>query len=203
LSWGGSRTLVDRDFRPVAREELVARGGTLQMRPWNVGGAIGVAWAPASAELPGLAGVVGFRRALGRLQWGGDLELAWSPLSTGDFGGTELAVGVAPALGVRVLWRRVELSLDVALELRLAWEQLTRREAARFAMAGLPTSEPRTFLEGGPKPQLLVAIPVGRQLMFTATTALGLFVRSEGTASANHVALHPVLSLLFGVARPF
>src|SRR5262249_15600003 len=36
LSTGGSVRLGETDFRPVGREELIARGGRLELRPWQI-----------------------------------------------------------------------------------------------------------------------------------------------------------------------
>ena len=35
LSWGGTRRLSARDFRPITHEEFVVRGGVIEFRPFR------------------------------------------------------------------------------------------------------------------------------------------------------------------------
>src|SRR5262249_1629353 len=101
LSWGGRRLLGDRDFRSVAREELVARAGRLELRPWRIESRMGFEASPDGA-LPlaaRIGGVIGWHA--GALEIAFEAAYAFGGVETVAFGGDASALVVDP----QVAWR--------------------------------------------------------------------------------------------------
>lgn len=204
LSWGGQKLLLDRDFRPVAREELVARGGHLELRPRRIEPRLGIEYAPRSADSLALRAGAAMAYSLGRLEL--ELEAAYvgGNFSSSQFGGWVHSVAGGPTLAVRFFLGRITAAATLGVELRYSWENLDRRDAARAEQAGLPTHEDRAFGSIGPRVGLRLALPLGHNLSATMIGSFAaLFRREAGSSGTSRTAFHPLLSLVCGIGYSF
>ena len=204
LSWGGHRVLADRDFRPVAREELVARGGAIELRPLSIEPIAGIDVSPGSA-LP-LAMRTGAGLSFHRGSWALGCELAYvgGDLDTRGYGGQASAVAIDPSISLRGFAGSVELSAALGFELRWTWQHLERRDASRLAMAGLPTAEDTDGGSAGPRAVLRMGVPLGHHLSGTLAASYALLAAREaqGTGAVSLVT-ESVIGATGGVAFSF
>lgn len=205
LSWGGTRRLAARDFRPVAREELGLRGGALELRPRRLE-------ARGGAEI-GIGGVVpiAVRATLGgayeRGRLGGAVELGYAGgavATAGLTGWSDSLVGAA-GLRARLLLGPVGLTAEAGVELRYSLLRLQRRDAERAAAAGLPTDDSRALLALGPRAGLHLLVPLGHHLsLMTSAWLAALFQREEPAPGADAViGVRPVAQLTMGLSHAF
>jgi hypothetical protein len=196
LSWGGRQVLADADFSPIAREELVARGGQIELRRRRLEAQSGVEFAPQSGEVPALrvGPVLSYARGLLALE----LEAAYiyGGFRSAEFTGQVHSVAGGPALSIRFHLARVTLAGLVGAELRYSWEHLLRTDADRAAAAGFSTEEKQAFASAGPRAGLRFTVPLGHHLTAgLAATMAGLFRRESNADADRRIAFHPVLSL--------
>lgn len=127
LPWGGRRRLAAQEFRAIARPELVARGGRVELRPFRVEPLLGV-------ELSGRTSFPAWRSGLGFAFSRGifELQLSASYLVGQAIIGQDPALGPnglvhsisgGPSLGVRLLRGRLVLEAVLGLELRYSWQR--------------------------------------------------------------------------------
>jgi hypothetical protein len=144
LPWGGRRRLAAQEFRPIARAELVARGGHVELRPFRIEPLLGV-------EVAGRPAFPAWRTGLGFSFSRGLLELQLSAsylVGQGIIGqepsqgpnGLVHSVSGGPSLGVRFFRGRLVLAAIVGLELRYSWQRpddnVCPPGACRFGSAG-------------------------------------------------------------------
>ena len=139
LVWQGYTRLEEREFRPIAREELVARGGRLELHPFRLRVlALGEA-APTAAAGWRTGLDVSAQWAHGALLVQADTGAVVGPARTDALVGQEWSLRGGALVGARWLPRRVELALGVGLELRWIWQSLDRTNAATLAGTPLQT----------------------------------------------------------------
>ena len=204
LSWGGRHTLGDRDFSPIAREELVARGGHIELRRSRIDAQSGVEFAPRSGEGPALrvGPVLSYARGLLALEL--DAAYVHGAFSSPEFNGQVHSVAGGPALSIRFHLGLCTLAAMVGVELRYSWEHLVRIDAARAANAGFATEQDQAFASGGPRGGLRFTLPLGHHMTAGLLTTLAGLLRREATAEgAGAVAFHPVVSVSAGVGYAF
>jgi hypothetical protein len=107
LSWGGRRQLRDRDFRPIAREELVARGGRIELHPWRIEPRVGVEFAPTGAEDVALRAGAALSYAHGSLEYEVEVAFVAGDVTTRGFDGSERSITGGPSISWRNLWGRL------------------------------------------------------------------------------------------------
>lgn len=144
LPWGGRRRLAPQEFRPIARPELVARGGRVELRPFRVEPLVGVEVAGRPAFPAWRTGLgFAFSRGLFELQLSaaylvGQAIIGQDP-SLGPNGLVHSVTG-GPSLGFRFFRGRLVLAAIVGLELRYSWQrpdgQVCPPGACRFGSAG-------------------------------------------------------------------
>ncbi|HEX2570003.1 MAG TPA: caspase family protein [Polyangia bacterium] len=127
LPWGGRRRLVAQEFRPIARPELVARGGHIELRPYRLEPLFGM-------EVGGRPAYPAWRTGLGFAYSRGLLELQLSAVYVGSQAsigqdpslgpnGLVHSISGGPSLGVRFFHGRLVLAAIVGLELRYSWQR--------------------------------------------------------------------------------
>lgn len=196
LSWGGTRQLHDGDFRPVAREELVARGGHLELRSWRVAPSIGAEFAPGSSEGPAVRAGVMLGHNYGSL--GVELEVSYvsgsfSNVAVDPFGaargysGWEHSVVLDPAVVLRVLRGPWALEGALGAELRYSWQNLVS--------AVTPDRRPFNFLSAGPFGSARASLSLGHHLALATTISFAALLRNERDSNnmPHDLVFHPVL----------
>jgi hypothetical protein len=127
LPWGGRRRLASQEFRPIARAELVARGGHVELRPYRIEPLLGVELSGRST-FPAWRSGVGFAFSRGIFE----LQLAASYLVGQSIIGQDPSLGPnglvhsvsgGPSLGVRLVRGRLVLGAVLGLELRYSWQR--------------------------------------------------------------------------------
>jgi hypothetical protein len=198
LSGGGVRQLRAEEFRPIAREELWARGGRLELHPFRLDAELGGELAPASPEGPALRVGLGAAWEHGALAL--SLGAAW--ISGGYSGayltGSEHSLSGQASLAWRRPWRRMTFSASAGVELRYTWEQLFWRDPATPAALGVPPEEARSFGSAGPRAGLRLTVGMGRRLSLVSTLFVAGLFRREQQLDSTQMAFHPVIGLVLG-----
>jgi hypothetical protein len=203
LTWGGGKAIEDRDFRPVSREELAARGGHLALRPRRLEPQVGLEVAPGGAEAVALRAGARLSYTRGALVAGVGLAYVGGGLATTGFVGDQQALTGGPDVGVRIFLGLLALEALVGVEARLVWQDLERRDAARAAAAGLATAEARRYGAVGPRGTLRLGVPLGRGLVVTLEGSTAGLVRREDDGGARPLGWHPVVGTSVGLGRAF
>ena len=204
LSWGGRHTLADADFSPIAREELVARGGQVELRRKRIDALAGVEFAPGSAEGPALRVGPVLSYARGLLAAELDAAYVGGAFSSPAFNGRVNSIAGGPALSLRFWLGRIALAATVGAELRYSWERLVLVDSSRAAQAGFATEEDRSFASVGPRGGLRVKVSLGHNMTAGLSAVFtGLFRRELNDQMASVVAFHPLLSVAAGAGYAF
>lgn len=204
LSWGGIQKLQDKDFRPIAREELVARGGLVELHPWAIEPRLGMEFTPRGPENVALRAGAGLFYSKGALAY--ELELAFigGEVRTAGFGGTERSISGGPALAWRSFVGRYTWAVIFGGEFRYSWQHLVRSDAIRVQAAGLPTTERRSTGAMGPKLGFSLLFPLGHQMSATLAASVAGFIEREIDASEKpHFVVQPVVSTTLGIRYAF
>ena len=199
LTMGGAKTLGEKDFRAVAREQLVTRGGRLSLRSLQIEEAVGFEWAPQRVESASLSTALRLSY-LGALEYTFEARFVASNLSTGTqpgYFGDARAVGASATVGVRAVWGdRMRLSFGIGPEVRVGWQRLDDRQG----LAG----EDKTFTEIGPRTALRFGMPVGRDITVTGEAAFTpLFRKEQERDRPAGIAAHAVLAGNVGFGYAF
>jgi hypothetical protein len=204
LSWGGRRTLRSDDFEPIGREEWAARGGHLELHPWQaeiIGG----------IEVPfGVADHPAARTGVRFISHQGDLELMFDGVfigggvSTTGFEGSLVAISGGPRLGRRFFFGPATIIASAGADLRYTFENLTRIDAARAEAAGFNAKETHDFASFGPNIGLAFRLSLTDELV-ASLEAHGdvLFRRTLEGLGAMRWAPEPIAAVLLGVGYAF
>lgn len=204
LSWGGRHVLGGADFSPIAREELVARGGQIELRRMRLDAQAGVEVAPGSAEGPALriGPSISYARGFMALEMGG--FYSEGAFSSPAFGGQIRSVTGGPAVSGRLLLGRITLAASLGAECRYSWEHLERADASRAAAAGFATEEDHAFASLGPRAGLRFGLPLGHDLTAGVSGAFAaMFRREAGSDGISRVVFHPLLMINVGAGYAF
>ena len=204
LSWGGHRVLSDGDFRPVAREELVARGGALELRPFRIEPRAGLEFSPGSALPLAMRTGAAFGWGRGAVALGFELAYLGGAVDTRGYDGDAGALAIDPVLSLRGFAGPLELAASAGFELRWTWQHLVRRDASRVTMAGLAASEDTGGGSAGPRAAVGMGVPLGHHLTATLAASYALLATREtqGTG-ATSLATESVVGVTSGVAFSF
>lgn len=202
LSWGGAHHVDARDFRDVAREELVSRGGKVELRHWRAGAAAGVEAPFINANGPALRGQLDFAWSRGRLvlAFGGLFTVG--TVATVGFSGTQGAIGLDGSVGARVWLGRATVVLSLGLEGRWTWQRLVPPDAGQRAMANLPTSTWLGYGSLGPRAAVDVQIPLRDRWLFTFAPSFAALTHRQ-TDSSSYWTVDPIIGLTAGIGRAF
>ena len=200
LAWGGGRRVLDSEFRALAREELAARGGQVELLPWHAGVRAAFESLVTGATPAGFAVGLEAARGMGRLVLAADLGFCGAPVETPGFGGWRNAVAIGASVGLRGHAGPLQLTGALGGQLRVTWEGLSRPEAARFEAAGLPSHEEHSWLAGGPRASLEVALPLGHQLDIAALAGVTALVQRDLTADGGGYTLEVRPLVITGLA---
>ena len=159
LSSGEARTLRADEFRAVPAEQLASKGGTIVLRPNEVG----VEFAVGASRLSTIGELVGLRYAYRWDDWA---------LSLGASGGlgrqsTSAEDVTLKSIGGDVLVQRrwtlgaLSLGLGLGAEADVIWQTLVRTDAARVAAAGYQTTQQYTGLAPGPIASAHLRLAIG------------------------------------------
>ncbi len=204
LAWGGTRRLAEKDFVAVSREELVARGGRVELRPYRLSARGGVEVSPGAVELPGLRAGAAFVRLAGPLELEVELCYLRGGARTDGFGGGFQSVSLVPAVGVRALFGAGALSAQAGVEGRYTFAALARPDAERLRAAGLPAEEHLRYPSLGPRLALSGALSLGADFVASATANGAWLFRQERLADgARRLTGRPALGLSLGMGRAF
>ena len=203
LPWGGNARLSEHDFRAVAHEELVARGGHLELHAASVSPVIGVELAPIGAATWALRVGATAAWSRGALALAVEGAYAGGDAATTGYAGAQRAIVGAALVGVRGFVGRATAALYVGAELRWTWQSLTRLDADRVAAAGLPVEDDRSGGGIGPRAVASVAVPLGHRL--SASLALGAtaLVARQTSATGTSLGVQPLVSATVGVGYAF
>jgi hypothetical protein len=206
MSMGGDRTLGEKDFRPVAREQLVTRGGRLALSSLQLEEAVGFEWASQSAETAALSTTL-------RLSYLKTLEYTIearfvagnvSIVSNGQnaqpeetYAGYARAIGLSAMIGVRAVWGdRARLTFGVGPEVRVGSQHLDDKKGVAV--------EDHTFTELGPRTALRFGTPVGRDITVSGEVAFTpLFRQEHERDKPASIAVHAVLAGNVGFGYSF
>ena len=178
LSAGEARTLRASEFRAAPEEQLASKGGTFVVRPHE----IGVELAAGATRLSSYGGAVEVRYAYHWDDWA---------LSLGVGGGYGLQSTSAEnvkltSLGGDVVFERrwrvgpLGLGLGVGAEGDVFWQSLERKDAARVAAAGYPTTQYYAGFAPGPMAMLHMRLPLGQSPWVEASAQGGVLFPSFG-----------------------
>jgi hypothetical protein len=206
LSWGGTQRLRNSDFHPVAREELIARGGRIELRPWRISPLTGVEFEFAGAE--GSALCAGLALAYYRGQLGFEIEGAYvgGPVATPGFAGAgwEHSMVGSPSLVGRLFRGRLTMEGSLGVELRYSWEILERTNPSRYLAAGFSSTERKSFGSMGPRTGARLAISAGHNLtVLLAASFSALFRRETNSFGSTGIAFHPAVLTTVGLGYAF
>jgi hypothetical protein len=191
LSKGGTARLSAGDFHEVKREELVARGGWLELRRsrWRV--SAGGELASSRPEQPAATLSGGYVRFSG--PWFRELDVGGgSGKLDGDrWLGTARTLALAGLAGRR--WRvgQLELAVGAGLELRHGWQSVERRDPERYAQVGLPTTASLDYGAAGARGVLRLDVPIGADASLSFELGGLAMLRREldsGGGGGHHVA---------------
>jgi hypothetical protein len=167
-----------------------------------VAGALGVDWAPGSANGASGRGELAFAWSRGRLVlgFGGLFDLG--RVATINAGGTQGAIGLDAAAGLRLWLGRATLVLSLGLEARWTWQRLVLSNEARRAAGGLPTVDWRSYGALGPRVAAELLTPIGRHWFVSAQPSFAALTHRQ-TAATTAWTVDPLLALTIGVGRAF
>jgi hypothetical protein len=160
LGSGETRTLHAEEFRPVPEEQLAAKGGTVVLRPNELGVEFGV----GAARLSTFGEALGLRYAHRWDDWALSLGVTGG-LGTQDTSaenGTLRSIGADAIVEHRWALGPLSLGLGAGPEAEVIWQTLERTDAARVAAAGYPTTQHYTGLAPGPVGVARLRVGVGR-----------------------------------------
>jgi hypothetical protein len=203
LSWGGTKRLSAADFRPIAREELALRGGALELNPRSLQPQAGLELCFGCAEGPALRAGIGFAYVRGPLVLGLDASYLRGALDTGAFEGEQNGIVGGPFVGWRWFPGPVTLAAWVGVELRYAWQRMSRHDAERARAAGLDWSDARVAGGIGPRLGLGLSLPLGRQWTITVAVAGTALFRRETDGKATAIRVRGLLSPTLGLGYAF
>ncbi len=204
LSWGGTKRLVDSDFRPMAREELARRGGHIELHPLRVDARFGGEFAPGSSDALALRAGGAVTLVSGHLEYELDMAYVGGPFSSGAFDGGVHSIAGGPNIGLRTFFGRLTLLAFVGGEIRYSWEHLARVDAARASAGGFAATENRSFASAGPRAGLRVALALGGDWSASWTGSFTALLRNEaGKDGEAQIALYPLLGTTLAVGHAF
>jgi hypothetical protein len=196
LSGGGARQLSPREFRPISREELVARGGRLELHPWRVDVSAGFELAPGSADGAALRAGLSARYGRGALQLELDVAYVGGGYSGMTFSGNMYAIAGGPALGWRWSRGRWTVATMLGAELRQSWELLLRHDQQAV---GAPVRDERAFGAAGPRTALELALAVGHRVSVTTALSFAALFRRQIDLNSDSIEFHPVIFATMGI----
>jgi hypothetical protein len=206
LSMGGARKLGEGDFRPVAREQLVTRGGRTALRSLQIEETIGFEYAPQRAEKEALTTTLrlSYQSALeyaveARFVAGNVSTQGPSQDPSRRYFGDARAVGLSATIGIRAVFGdRVRMSFGIGPEVRLGWQRLDDHVEGR-------ASENNTFTEIGPRSALRFGVPVGRDITISGELAFTPLFRREREErdKPSSITAHAVLAGNVGFGYAF
>jgi hypothetical protein len=203
LSMGGNKALGESDFRPIAREQLVTRGGRLSLHNFQIEEAVGLEWASRRAETAALTTTIRltYQSALeytleGRFVAGG-VDTRESAGDPNGYTGYARTIGFSGTVGVRAVWGdRLRLSFGIGPEIRFSWQRLDDPRGV--------ANEDNTFTEIGPRTALRFGMPIGREITVSGEAAFTpLFRREHETDNSTTIAVHTVLAGNIGLGYAF
>ena len=159
LSSGETRALRADEFRAVPAEQLAAKGGTVVLRPNE----IGVEVAVGASRLSTIGELVGLRYAHRWDEWALSLGVAGGlgTQNTSAENVTLRSVGGDALVERRWSQGAVSFGLGVGAEADVIWQTLERTDAARVAAAGYPTTQQYTGLAPGPIASAHLRLAIG------------------------------------------
>jgi hypothetical protein len=176
LARGGTARLGAGDFHDVRRDQLVARGGWLELRRsrWRISGGTEVATSRV-LEQPAVATRIGYGRVHGRLWWEVGAGGSYGPLDDERWTGNTQTLALTALAGWRLHHARFELALGGGVEVRGSRQVLHRRMDVVTNLKSFEVVEPTidvSFLYGalGARGIVRLEIPMG------STAALALDV---------------------------
>jgi len=204
LSWGGRKKLAESDFQPIPREELVLRGGRLEVRTRRIEPRVGIEVAPGSAQSLAARAGMGLSWTLDSFDFELDVAYVGGNANTTGFSGSEQAVTGGPGVAWRTYLGRWTVATGLGLELRYSWQHLLRPDATRSADAGFATFENKSYASLGPRAGLHSALALGNHLSLgLGVSAAGLFHREQASLGGNQVVFRPIFFATGGLGYAF
>ena len=200
LSMGGAKTLGEADFRPVAREQLVTRGGRMALRSLQIEETVGFEWGTQRAETAALSTALRLSY-LGALEYALEARFIAGNVAIGEpkphYFGDARAIGMSAMIGLRAVWGdRARLSFLIGPEVRVAWQRLDDEKGV--------ATEDHTFTELGPRTSFRFGMPVGRDITVSGEVAFTpLFRRERERDKPSSIAAHAVLAGNVGFGYAF
>jgi len=204
LSGGGRRTLADSDFQPIPREELVLRGGRLEVRTRRIEPQIGIEVAPGSAQSVAARAGAELSWTFGAFDFELDLAYVGGNATTTGFSGSEQAVTGGPGVAWHSYLGRWTVTAGLGLELRYSWQHLSRPDSTRAADAGFATSQNKSYASLGPRAGVHFALALGNHVSAAlGVSAAGLFHREQASLGGYDVVFRPIFFATGGLGYAF
>jgi hypothetical protein len=183
LSAGESRALSAAEFRAVPEEQLAAKGGTVVLRPNE----IGVDFEGAASGLSTFGEQLSFRYAYHWDAWAFSFAMAGGHGTQRTLAEnvTLASAGAAAVVERRVALGPLGLSLGAGARADVIRQNVERTDAGRVAAAGYPTTQQFTALAPGPVALAHLRAPIGPTVWIELTAQAGvLFPHEESGAGA-------------------
>ncbi len=204
LPWGGHRRLEDSSFRAISREQLVTRGGRMELHDLRLQATAGVELSPGATQRGALRSGVLISQSRGLLELELEIAFVTGGASTASLTGSERALSLVPALGRRFFYGPATVVASLGVDLRTTWQRLDRPDAARLGAAGLPTSESRTFGSAGPRAGVRLSLPLTGDATASLALTGGAQARREADSAGNdHLSLHSIFGAMLGAGVNF
>jgi len=183
LSAGESRALSAAEFRAVPEEQLAAKGGTLVLRPSE----IGVDLEGAASRLSTSGEQLALRYAYHWDAWALSFAIAGArgTQHTSAENVTLASVGAAAVVERRWALGPIGLSLGAGARADVIRQNLERTDAARVAAAGYPTNQEFTGLAPGPVALAHLRAPVGSTVWIELTAQGAILFPQEESGTGT------------------
>ncbi len=205
LSRGGTQRLVAGDFHDVRRDELVARGGWLELRRsrWRLAG--GGELAAVRPETPAWHASVAYERVHGPWWWQIEVGGSQGGLDGDRWTGRTRTLSLAGLVGGRLRGSHLELGFGAGLELRRGWQELERRDPEAYAQAGFPTTTSLGYTAVGARAvvRLDLSLGVDSALSFELGALVALRNVSDADGRGDHVADFVLVTPQLAYVRAF
>lgn len=182
LGSGEKRTLQPSNFRPVAVEELAAKGGTLVLRPNEVFVSVGAVTGTLDPLMPHVG--LGFATRLGDFALGLRVGGARGRELTGANQVTVTSLDATLELDRVVRLWPFELRVGLGPTLMQVWETLRRRDAATIEPLGYPVEQDYRALAAGGTADVSGRLPLSNRAFVELVIRGGaLGVRRQSSTS--------------------
>ena len=201
LSRGGTSHLAAGDFHEVERDDLVARGGVLELRRSRGRIAATGELSPSAPDGPAVGIAVGYTRLSGPWFWEVDLGGAFGRVATRWWTGNARTLAAGGLAGLRWPAHRLEAAVGIGPEIRHSWQRL---EPTLQSTALMPASF--DYTAAGLRGVVRLDVSLGRDTAISGEIGALAALRREANADGfggDHLATWWALSSSLAYVRAF